>query len=187
MKKLLLILAATASMAITSCGGSSQEASNEANVDSLATAFENGIADAADSAAIVQLIGQAGENIKALEAKGDTAAVKAYKWKLQELIDKNKDKFEGMDVASAISEIANVENLAKQVVDAAKADAATAKADGIEAAANAAENSQKVQEVKDKVENAQQKVEDTKKAIDDVKSAAQNAKDAWNSLKKENK
>lgn len=186
MKKLLFVLAATASMAITSCGGSTQETSTEANVDSLATAFENGI-NGADSAAIVQLIGEASENIKALEAKGDTAAVKAYKWKLQELIDKNKDKFEGMDVASAISEIANVENLAKQVVDAVKADAATAKADGIEAAANAAENSQKVQEVKDKVENAQQKVEDTKKAIDDVKSAAQNAKDAWNSLKKENK
>ena len=178
-------MAATASMAITSCGGSSQEASNEANVDSLATAFENGIADAADSAAIVQLIGEASENIKALEAKGDTAAVKAYKWKLQELIDKNKDKFQNMDAVSAISEIANVENLAKQVVDAAKADAKTATADGAEAAKNAAENSDKAKEVKGKIEDAQQKAEDTKKAIDDVKSAAQNAKDAWNKLKKE--
>ena len=183
MKKLLFVLAATASMAFTSCGGSTQETSNEANVDSLATAFENGINEA-DSAAIVQLIGEASENIKALEAKG-TAAVKAYKWKLQELIDKNKDKFQNMDAVSAISEIANVENLAKQVVDAAKADAKTATADGAEAAKNAAENSDKAKEVKGKIEDAQQKAEDTKKAIDDVKSAAQNAKDAWNKLKKE--
>ena len=183
MKKLLFVLAATASMAFTSCGGT-QETSNEANVDSLATAFENGINEA-DSAAIVQLIGEASENIKALEAKGDTAAVKAYKWKLQELIDKNKDKFQNMDAVSAISEIANVENLAKQVVDAAKADAKTATADGAEAAKNAAENSDKAKEVKGKIEDAQQKAEDTKKAIDDVKSAAQNAKDAWNKLKKE--
>ena len=185
MKKLLLILAATASMAFTSCGGSTQETPNEANVDSLATAFENGINGAADSAAIVQLIGEASENIKALEAKGDTAAVKAYKWKLQELIDKNKDKFQNMDAVSAINEIANVENLAKQVVDAAKADAKTATAEGAQAAENAAENSDKVQEVKGKIEDAQQKAEDTKKAIDDVKSAAQNAKDALNKLKKE--
>ena len=106
-------------------------------------------------------------------------------WKLQELIDKNKDKFQNMDAVSAISEIANVENLAKQVVDAAKADAKTATADGAEAAKNAAENSDKAKEVKGKIEDAQQKAEDTKKAIDDVKSAAQNAKDAWNKLKKE--
>ena len=183
MKKLLFVLAATASMTFTSCGGSTQETTTEANVDSLATAFENGINEA-DSAAIVQLIGEASENIKALEAKGDTAAVKAYKWKLQELIDKNKDKFQNMDAVSAISEIANVENLAKQVV-AAKADAKTATADGAEAAKNAAENSDKAKEVKGKIEDAQQKAEDTKKAIDDVKSAAQNAKDAWNKLKKE--
>ena len=51
MKKLLFVLAATASMAFTSCGGSTQEATTEANVDSLATAFENGINEA-DSAAI---------------------------------------------------------------------------------------------------------------------------------------
>ena len=184
MKKLLFVLAATASMTFTSCGGSTQETTTEANIDSLATAFENGINEA-DSAAIVQLIGEASENIKALEAKGDTAAVKAYKWKLQELIDKNKDKFQNMDAVSAISEIANVENLAKQVVDAAKADAKTATADGAEAAKNAAENSDKAKEVKGKIEDAQQKAEDTKKAIDDVKSAAQNAKDAWNKLKKE--
>lgn len=187
MKKLLLIFAASASMAFTSCGGGNTTASatsDETNVDSLATAFETELGNAQDSASVADLIGKASKDIKDLEAKGDTAAVKAYKWKLQELIDKNKDKFQGMDVSSAISEIANVENLSKQAVDAAKADAKTAANDAADAATTAAKNDEKVKEAKAKIEDTQKKVEETKKAVDDVKSAAQNAKDAFNNLKK---
>lgn len=183
MEKILLIFAASATLALTSCGGSNNATattSNEANVDSLATAFEAELGNAQDSSAVADLIGKATENIKNLEAKGDTAAVKAYKWKLQELIDKNKDKFQGMNVASAISEISDVENLSKQVVNAAKTDTKTAADD----AATAVKNDGNVKEAKAKIEETQKKVEETKKAVDDVKSAAKNAKEALNNLKK---
>ena len=186
MKKILLIFAASATLALTSCGGSNNATattSNEANVDSLATAFEAELGNAQDSSAVADLIGKATENIKNLEAKGDTAAVKAYKWKLQELIDKNKDKFQGMNVASAISEISDVENLSKQVVNAAKTDTKTAADDAADATATAVKNDGNVKEAKAKIEETQKKVEETKKAVDDVKSAAKNAKEALNNLK----
>ncbi len=185
MKKLLLLFAASVSLALSSCGGSTKVAtSNEANVDSLATAFEDGINGAQDSATIVDLIGKANDNLKKLEANGDTAAAKAYKWKLQELIEKNKDKFQNMDITSAISEIANVENLSKQVVDAAKADAKTANTEAEEKTKAAVKNSEEAKDLKGKTEETLKKAEETKKAVDDVKAAAQNAKEVLNNLKK---
>ncbi|MGM9803623.1 MAG: hypothetical protein ACI308_05540 [Muribaculaceae bacterium] len=186
MKKLLLSLVAFIALALTSCGSSSNNTTpNEANVDSLANALEQAINAAADSASIINAINQADSTIKALEITGDTAALKAYKWKLKEFIDNNKEKFEGVSVPEAISEIANIDNLARQITEAAKTDAQTATSDAQDAAKTAVETNQKVVETKEKIEEAQKKAEETKQTIEDVKSAAQSAKDALSRLKKQ--
>ncbi len=192
MKKLLFSLAAFAALTLSSCGGNAAaEGEENAAVDSLTVLVEEGLNAATDSAAVVDLLNNAKATIDELVAKGDTAAINAYKWKLKKIFDDNKAKLETMNVASLLNEVANVEDLAKSVKDAAVADAEVAKEEAVEAAKEAIENNEKVQEVTAAAEEAQKKVEETKQAAEDVKksaeeikAAAQNAKNALSNLKK---
>ena len=190
MKKLLFSLATIValSLATVSCGSSKEEG---ANVDELTTSLEEALNAANDSSAIIDAFSSAQKTISELEAAGDTAAVNAYKWKLKQLYDQNKDKFESMNVVSALNEVANIEEIAKSVKAAAVADAETAKEDAIEAAKAAVESNEAVQdakakaeEVKAKAEEVKATAEEVKKSAEEVKAAAENAKEALSKLKK---
>jgi chromosome segregation ATPase len=192
MKKFLFSLAALAALTLSSCGGNATAEGEEgAAIDSLTVLIEDGLNAVSDSASAVDIIGKAKATIEELTAKGDTAAVKAYKWKLKKIFDDNKAKLETMNIGSLINEVANVEDLAKTVKDAAVADAEVAKDELVDATKDAIESNEKVQEAKaaveetqKKVEEAKQTAEEVKKSAEEIKAAAQNAKNALSNLKK---
>ena len=157
MKKFLFSLATIVALSLATVSCSSPNTEEGANVDELTSSLEDALNAAGDSAAVVDAFNAAQKQISELEASGDTAAVKAYKWKLKQLFDENKEKYEGMNVVSAINEVANIENIAKAVKDAAVADAATAKDDAVDAAKTAIEANEDVQEAKAKAEEAKAK------------------------------
>ena len=179
MKKLLFSLATIValSLATVSCGSSKEEG---ANVDELTSSLEEALNAANDSSAIIDAFSSAQKTISELEA----AAVNAYKWKLKQLYDQNKDKFESMNVVSALNEVANIEEIAKSVKAAAVADAETAKEDAVEAAKAAVESNEAVQDAKAKAEEVKAAAEDVKQSAEEVKAAAENVKSALSNLKK---
>ena len=184
MKKLLFSLATIVALSLTAVSCSSSNNEEGANVDELTTSLEDALNAATDSTAVIDAFKAAQKQISELEAAGDTAAVKAYKWKLKQLFDQNKEKFEGMNVVSAINEVANIENIATAVKEAAVADAATAKDDAVDAAKAAIEANEDVQEAKAKAEEVKAAAEDVKQSAEEVKAAAENVKSALSNLKK---
>lgn len=164
-----------------SCSGSAEKATTD--VDGLATELQDALNAAGDSAAIIDVINDAKAKIEELEAAGDTAAANAYKWKLKQLFDENKEKFSGYNVTDAASAVSNAGNIGDAIKDAAKADAETAVNDAKDAAKAKIEANEDVQDAKAKVEDAKTKAEEVKQSAEDVKSAAENAKNALKNLK----
>lgn len=180
MKKIVYLFAIVATFALASCGGKAtteSEAVTAENADSAATALVEELnANLSNPEAINAAVKNAAETIKELEAT-DPEAAKAYKWKLQEFYEKNK---ENLTVSGAIESFGNIDGLINEVKEAAKADANTAAAEGQEAAKAAIENNEDVKDAKAKVEQAQKDAETVKKASEDIKSGI----DALKGLKK---
>ena len=144
MKKLLLMIAAVATLAFTSCdkaaqGGDEVAAGDSINVENVEALLLN--ADSANVEGVFEAIKAKAEDLK---AAGDTVAANGLLAKVQEVIDANKEKLAAiipaaqglnLDVKAAVDSVAGAaKDAAAEVVDAAKEKAADAANAAVDAA-----------------------------------------------------
>lgn len=170
MKKLMLMLAAVATLTLSSCGGSQKDASGEAAdanevVSELTESLKSG-----DAQALQGSIEKAQAYIAELQASGKVEEAKTYVATLQEWLNANADQ-----VKSVTGDNATIST----VIDAIKAIPTDAASDAAETLQDAAEGVEAVQqageELKEKGEELKEKGEAVKEAIDAAPEAAKQA------------
>lgn len=161
-----------AAFALVSCGGSANKDANAAPADSSADKMTEQLTEMVktnDAEGITKLQNQASSEIKALYAKGDTAAAEAYKYKIIKFLKENKAKLNELKVVDIIDNAEAVpgaiESTAKEGNEALKSDANQV--------------SKEVQaKAKEDVNKAEAKAKDkANKAIDDASAKAQKKTD----------
>ena len=174
MKKIFVAIAVLAAITFTSCGNSTNEATDqdttevaadttEEEVD-LEEALQNGDVDAIKAEV---------DKVQELIASGDTAEAKKYAYKLQEFAANHKDDLDGLatgevTVADLINGIKNLPNTGKAVANEAK-DAATSDAKTVKQEVKAAAKEKANEEADKAVQKAN---EATTKAVNEAAEAA---------------
>lgn len=132
MKKYFLMF--VAAFALVACGGGANKESNDSSADKSADEMTEELTEMVksnDAEGIVKLQNEAASEIKALYAKGDTAAAEAYKYKIIKFLKENKSKLDEMKVTDLIDNAASVpaamESTAKEGTEALKSDASQVK------------------------------------------------------------
>ena len=190
MKKLLFIFAAVAALALGSCN--TENANNETTgADSTAAfnveQFQQSLVGATDSAAVVDLLNQANDEVKKLVEAGDQEGAKSLLEKIKEIVNTNKDKLAAVvpsigtlvdqvvAVPEGLKDVVNADSLKGQVKDVAEGavnDAKGAVADKANEVVDKA--AEKVNEGVDKAkeagtEAAKKGADAAKKGVDDAK------------------
>ena len=187
MKKLLLMFAAVAAMTFASCDNNANKTAE--TQDSTATAYnveqlDSALANATDSAAVVDLLNNANAEVQKLVEAGDTEGAQSLLAKIKEIVAKNTEKLTAIvpSIGTLVDQVVALPEGMKDVVENAGdslKDAATEKANEVVEGTKAAVT-EKANEVADKAnEKINEGVDKAKEGVDKAKEAANNAaKDA---------
>ena len=129
MKKLMIIVAVAASLAMVSACG--QKATESAESADEVTKQLQELVEKNDAQGIEELQKEAAKAIEELEAAGKAEEAEAYKSKIKEFVETNKEKLQSMSIADIVEAAKDVEGTAEGLAEegeaAVKADAEHAK------------------------------------------------------------
>ena len=182
MKKLLLMVAAVAAMTFASCDNTANK--TEQTTDSLAAfnveQFDSALANATDSAAVVDLLNNANAEVQKLVEAGKNDEAQSLLAQIKEIVNKNTEKLTAIvpSIGTLVDQVVALPEGVKDVVENAGdslKDAATEKANEVVEGAKAAAN-EAADKAIDKANEAADKAAD--KASEAANKAADKAKDA---------
>ncbi len=186
MKKIMMMLAATASLFLASCQGNSTNNSDNSsdsiqNVAQVAAALTSAL-QSGNTEVIQQKLAEAQDYIAQLTASGQLDEAKAYAAQVQEFITTNEESIKSIVgdnniVNSTLSAIKAIPTDATNTASDAASNVADAADDAVNAATEAAANAK--QAASDAASNAKQAVSDAaSNAKQATSDAASNAKQA---------
>ena len=182
MKKLLLMVAAVAAMTFASCDNTANK--TEQTTDSVAAfnveQFDSALANATDSAAVVDLLNNANAEVQKLVEAGKNDEAQSLLAQIKEIVNKNTEKLTAIvpSIGTLVDQVVALPEGVKDVVENAGdslKDAATEKANEVVEGAKAAAN-EAADKAIDKANEAADKAAD--KASEAANKAADKAKDA---------
>ena len=182
MKKLLLMVAAVAAMTFASCDNTANK--TEQTTDSVAAfnveQFDSALANATDSAAVVDLLNNANAEGQKLVEAGKNDEAQSLLAQIKEIVNKNTEKLTAIvpSIGTLVDQVVALPEGVKDVVENAGdslKDAATEKANEVVEGAKAAAN-EAADKAIDKANEAADKAAD--KASEAANKAADKAKDA---------
>ena len=182
MKKLLLMVAAVAAMTFASCDNTANK--TEQTTDSVAAfnveQFDSALANATDSAAVVDLLNNANAEVQKLVEAGKNDEAQSLLAQIKEIVNKNTEKLTAIvpSIGTLVDQVVALPEGVKDVVENAGdslKDAAAEKANEVVEGAKAAAN-EAADKAIDKANEAADKAAD--KASEAANKAADKAKDA---------